>query len=85
MVLGTEYFFEFSLYELIIPKDSHVEVRNSAVNIGLRKKTKGMWPRLLKQKTVKVFTDAFTDAIRQNLFVLLQWGPKVFGHLEFSP
>ncbi len=48
MVENVEYKLDINLYELIT--FSEIEVKSSEVLIGLRKKTRGLWPRLLQRK-----------------------------------
>ena len=50
IVEAVEYMCEFALYEVILPADCQKEVVGSEVRIGLRKATRGCWPRLTKAR-----------------------------------
>lgn len=53
VAMSTEYTFSFSLYELIVPEKCETAVRAGCVYVGLKKKLKGIWPRLTRDKKMK--------------------------------
>lgn len=53
--MAVEYHCEFNLYEVIRPSECGIEVVGNEIRIGLRKETKGWWPRLTKAKQTVPF------------------------------
>lgn len=51
--MSTEYSFLFVLYELIVPEYCETSVSTGCIYVGLKKKSRGLWPRLLRDKHLK--------------------------------
>lgn len=51
--MSTVYSFLFVLYELIVPESCETSVSAGCIYVGLKKKSRGLWPRLLRDKHLK--------------------------------